>query len=46
MSAVGQPYLRQRLTYTYCTRTAGDPEVRMAVDLTAAGRVAGIRRLP
>ena len=46
MSAVGQPYLRQGLTYTYCARTAGDPDVRMAVDLTASGRVSGIRRLP
>ena len=44
MTAVGQPYLRQGLRYTYCARTADDPEVRMVVDLTAAGRVAGVRR--
>ena len=45
-AAVGQPYLRQDLTYTYCARTAADPEVRMVVDLDRRGRVAGIRRLP
>jgi len=44
MTAVGQPYLRQDLTYTYCARTADQPEVRMVVDLTASGRVSEVRR--
>ena len=46
MSAVGQPYLRQDLSYTYCARTADEPEVRMVVDLDGRGRVAGIGRIP
>jgi len=44
MDAVGQPFLRRDLDYTYCARTAADPEVRMVVELTSAGRVAGVRR--
>ncbi len=44
LHAVGQPFLRQDLTYTYCARTASDPDVRLVVDLTRAGRVAGVRR--
>ena len=41
---VGQPYLRQELTYTYCARSARDPEVRMVVELTRRGRVEAVRR--
>ncbi|WP_432478247.1 hypothetical protein [Nocardioides sp. GXQ0305] len=44
MAAVGQPYLRRDLSYTYCARAAEDPEVRMVVGLTASGRVADVRR--
>ncbi|QBR93166.1 hypothetical protein [Nocardioides euryhalodurans] len=43
LQRVGQPYLRQDLTYTYCVRSASDPELRVVVDLTARGRVAGVR---
>ena len=44
MAAVGQPYLRRDLAYTFCARTAGDAEVRMVVELSASGRVADVRR--
>jgi hypothetical protein len=44
MSAVGQPFLRRDLTYTYCASSPGG-EVRMAVDLTRSGRVDVVRRL-
>jgi hypothetical protein len=43
MEAVGQPFLRRDLTYTYCASSPSG-EVRMAVDLTRAGRVSGVRR--
>jgi hypothetical protein len=44
MAAVGQPYLRHDLRYTYCARTASGDEVRLVVDLTRSGRVAQVRR--
>ena len=43
MRAVGQPFLRRDLTYTYCAERPGDREVRMQVELTPAGRVADVR---
>ncbi len=44
MRKVGQPFLRQDLTYTYCATSPGDRDVRMKVALTPAGRVAAVRR--
>ncbi|QZY28919.1 hypothetical protein [Nocardioides coralli] len=38
---LGQPFERRGLSYTWCTRGGAD---RMVVDLTPAGRVAGVRR--
>jgi hypothetical protein len=43
LEAVGQPFLRRDLTYTYCASSPSG-EVRMTVDLTRAGRVSGVRR--
>ncbi len=45
MAAVGQPFLRRDLTYTYCA-SSPTGEVRMAVDLTAGGRVTEVRPAP
>lgn len=44
MRKVGQPFLRRDLTYTYCASKGSDREVRMQVELTRSGRVAGVRR--
>lgn len=44
MRKVGQPFLRRDLTYTYCATSPGDREMRMQVELTPAGRVAGVHR--
>jgi len=43
MRRVGQPFLRQDLTYTYCATRPGS-EVRMMVELSPAGRVSAVRR--
>ena len=42
MQRVGQPYLRSGLTFTYCTRTAADPDIRVQVVLDRSGRVAEV----
>jgi hypothetical protein len=44
LRAVGQPYLRRDRTFTYCARTASDPDVRLRVVLDRTGRVVGVRR--
>ena len=36
---VGQPFLRRDLTFTYCARTARDPDVRLTGRAGPAGRV-------
>ena len=41
---VGQPFLRRDLTFTYCARTARDPDVRLRVVLAGSGRVEEVRR--
>ncbi len=43
MEAVGQPYTRLGTTYGFCARTAADPNVRMTVTFSKAGRVTGLR---
>ena len=43
MQAVGQPWQRLGSTYTYCARTPKKPKVLVAVELTDAGRVTGVR---
>ena len=44
LERVGQPFQRRALTYTYCASSPSG-EVRMAVDLTPAGRVTAVRRV-
>jgi hypothetical protein len=44
MEAVGQPYTRLGNVYTFCARTADDPNVRMKVAFGDGGRVTGISR--
>jgi hypothetical protein len=44
MEAVGQPYTRLGNAYTFCARTASDPNVRMKVTFGDGGRVTGISR--
>jgi hypothetical protein len=46
MGAVGQPYLREGATYTFCARTAADPEVRMRVTFDRRGRAESVQRQP
>ncbi|MFC4784510.1 hypothetical protein ACT8ZV_08550 [Nocardioides sp. MAHUQ-72] len=45
MTAVGQPYERLGDHYTFCARTASEPEVRLQVTFDERGRVTGLRRL-
>jgi hypothetical protein len=44
MGAVGQPYLREGDRYTFCARTAADPEVRMQVRFDRRGRAVSVQR--
>ncbi|HET8960741.1 hypothetical protein [Nocardioides sp.] len=44
MEAVGQPYTRLGHAFTFCARTAAEPEVRMRVTFDDGGRVTGISR--
>jgi hypothetical protein len=44
MEAVGQPYTRLGNAYTFCARTASEPNVRMKVTFGDGGRVTGISR--
>ena len=44
MAAVGQPYTRVGNAYTFCARTADEPNVRMRVTFGDRGRVTGISR--
>ena len=44
MTAVGQPYQRLGTTYSFCAKSPGDPEVRMTVTFSPAGKVTGLRR--
>ena len=44
LRAVGQPYLRRDVTFTYCARTTSDPDVRLRVVLDRSGRVVEVRR--
>ena len=44
MEAVGQPYTRIGNAYTFCARTATEPDVRMRVTFGDGGRVTDISR--
>ncbi|KQZ68616.1 MULTISPECIES: hypothetical protein [unclassified Nocardioides] len=43
MKAVGQPFTRLGTTYGICARTSTEPNVRMTITFTRAGRVSSVR---
>jgi hypothetical protein len=44
MEAVGQPYTRLGNAFTFCARTATEPNVRMRVTFGDTSRVTGVSR--